>query len=187
MRSYTAHMRFRLRTLSAVEALIICLALAPPLGGLLGWLHLGPRLLRYDSVMAFIVGGVVGLLTCWAPALALPRKPLRIAFLAVYLPSAALSYASTSWAGTWDNALTLGLTVAFFLLCCFIAWALLPNIRSYRRDPHRCVLCRYDLRGLPTRVCPECGADNNSPDALRAPHPGNPYERTCKTGMPPNK
>ena len=37
-------------------------------------------------------------------------------------------------------------------------WLLRLNRRAQRRPPHHCVECQYDLRGITSARCPECGS-----------------------------
>ncbi len=123
--------------------------------------------------IAFIFGGAVGIVTAPLPAMMLARKRLFVALPVVYLPPAAVAYGTSNMLMPW-------LTIGAFVLTCLIAWLYLPNVRAWRPILDRCRRCRYDLRGLPARVCPECGQDNSVPEAMRNPHPENPYETEAR-------
>ena len=51
-----------------------------------------------------------------------------------------------------------------------VAWAFRHIARRSRyavADADQCAACGYDVRGLPSAVCPECGADLSRPGAVR--------------------
>lgn len=54
------------------------------------------------------------------------------------------------WAGAWSAAAGSGLIAA--------PWGALALCRRRRLGRGLCPNCGYDQRGLPTMVCPECGA-----------------------------
>ncbi len=169
--------------MTAAMALLICLLAAPPLGGALACVYALPAAPSPGfPIIPFFLGSGVGILTAGVPALTLQRKRLLWGLLFVYVPSGAASYLVGVWAFRASN-FPLSLifappagVVAIFLALCAAAGLLLPNVRPRGRSQVACVGCRYDLRGLPTRVCPECGHDNSVVEPLRNPHPENPYE-----------
>lgn len=153
--------------MSASIALLICLLLAPPLGGALGALYgfrLGP------PVIAFFFGGFVGILSAPLVAFALVRKRLLYGLPLIYLPSGAVAYATS-------GIPVPGLTILAFGLACLAAWIALPNVRSWQTSKDHCRACGYSLGGLPAMLCPECGTDNSKPLSTNNPDLRNPYER----------
>lgn len=54
------------------------------------------------------------------------------------------------WLGLFGDTVV----VSFAL---FVAARIVHGIRSLRSDVGRCRVCRYDLRGCVTKICPECG------------------------------
>lgn len=58
---------------------------------------------------------------------------------------------SPLWPGIIFNSLFFT-TIVYLLLSIFAAW------RRRRLAGIRCTTCNYDLSGLPSAVCPECGS-----------------------------
>jgi predicted RNA-binding Zn-ribbon protein involved in translation (DUF1610 family) len=57
------------------------------------------------------------------------------------------------------------MTILTVLLMCTggaIAGAVLITLACGRRTPTECATCGYELRGLPSHRCPECGLENDT-------------------------
>ena len=86
-----------------------------------------------------------------------------------------LCVAGVAGASFVDHIPILALAERALLLCwaivfCAIAiWerALIARDHRFRRNPHLCATCGYDLRATPDR-CPECGAIPSMPLETRA-------------------
>lgn len=77
---------------------------------------------------------------------------------------------ASAWLQSWErDAFTVGCGLIVALL---LAWLLTPpcawlfRLKEKKQDPSRCGACGYDIRGLRSEVCPECGALLNPPYPL---------------------
>ena len=95
----------------------------------------------------------------WAP----------IAVLTVIVVPAVSIYVYDSEIGI-GTLVWLQLAAAFFALLAWLPLWQPPWIVPRQRDPDLCIECNYDLRGTPSRLCPECGTANELPSDIQQGH-----------------
>lgn len=69
----------------------------------------------------------------------------------------------------------LMLFIPFVSMVSIVAGVMLLSFAYDRVNVQKCVKCKYDMRGLPSLRCPECGHDN--------PRDDNPTPILCRRWM----
>lgn len=129
-----------------------------------GWRSF-PASIMSHGPFGFIFGGVVGVFASMLTALLLWRKNLPIVMPIVFTPTlvaaflAGLRFSNDFW--------SVPISVGTLLIACAAAWYFMPDLYPARQPgrEHRCTHCGYDLRGLPSKTCPECGEKQSPSDA----------------------
>ncbi len=126
------------------------------------------------AIPAAIYGAVIGAAMSPLPALCLQRGPLRqaLAFVGISTSIAAML---GGWFGPMTPYPAVWAGIAYIASClCWLVFSLfLPAERHARTDTLVCP-CGYDLTGLESTRCPECGSsfpasNANTPDGLPIP------------------
>ncbi len=115
-----------------------------------------------------IVGGFLGLICAPAAVYARHDMECRPSFLLAVLPTAATSFLACAVGGPGVAVLA---TFAVYSISC-ITLGLVAR-RSRRRliwyHSNRCTTCGYDMTGVPTERCPECGNTARVRPRIRLP------------------
>lgn len=115
-----------------------------------------------------IAGAVIGLVTSPAAVFALALPACRPSFAWVFAPTAAVSLVGCLIGG--PAAAIAGSVPVYVGLCVTL------GVVAFRRRRHlvwfeagRCPACGYEMAGLGTVTCPECGCDTTIKPRWRTP------------------
>lgn len=113
----------------------------------------------------FVFGAIIGFLASCFTVPLLWRKNLPIAMPIVFTPALVAAFLA-GWR-LRNEFWSVPISVGTLLIACAIVWYFMPDLYPARKPgwEHRCRHCGYDLRGLPSKICPECGSDRGTPPA----------------------
>lgn len=148
-----------LAALAVLAGVVLGFAAGVLYGRMAGWADPNWWLRNWAGVIwsAVIAGAVFGVLTAPCVALLLWRKNLLVA-----LP---LLYGATILTVTWFAGISLVMIAVAVVSICGISVLLkftLPD-RIRKHQANTCPACEFNLTGVPSPVCPECGVPISIP------------------------
>jgi len=112
----------------------------------------------YGLAFGCVLGGISSPILM----LAIVRKPLETAAFKIYKACALLALSIF----VYPPAGAI-IVIATFLIACFYRWRKDPVVWPAVIQPGRCVGCGYDLAGITSDHCPECGRQRPTPRQCR--------------------
>jgi hypothetical protein len=126
-----------------------------------------PTLMDFILV-AILAGALIGFFTSPAVFFAISDPETRPSFVTVLAPTLFVSFFSGLFTGP--------LPALLLTVCCYIGLCVAVGVLAKRRrrsldwyDASRCSTCGYDLAGLDSLRCPECGNIARARPKLRDP------------------
>lgn len=120
---------------------------------------------------ALIYGGLVGCVACFFTVPLLFHKRMAIALMLAFVPALIAAVLSgiqfPLHRDPWSIPISFGTLVAASIL--INRW--MPDQFPPSPPEHLCADCGYDLRGLLTKTCPECGSAAATPSPASSPPP----------------
>lgn len=168
LRTHPRTRRGKWRYIVAAIWPLVCPLLLEPLGRLVYVIypHLAPPQGRRVVVVSadIIVTGSLGLLALVSAfLLGVLTRSYRVGLIMAIATLPVLI-----WLESWNDATLLAVGIGWWTIAAItlVAWTLIGT-RSF--GPGRCSNCGYDLHGLESSTCPECGAAITSPSQVSAP------------------